>query len=233
MLGPWLSESAEPVERVECEVDAQPIPEIVALRIAAKYEIARDVIAGKLSLFQGAALFGALNQVPPQAPRLSSLGVRERSLGVPARTEEEQLCSQVANYVRLQLAEEPEQAEAALARLKGDFKQKLRTEGSIRLPDSSSLVSVQELFQQARADLTDKGVIAREGMSARRDRKGGRAEMAPFSGRAPPVRCLRPASNSRVDRGRGHRKGLGERGCVSAPRLGALTQPRSLIRDNQ
>jgi len=163
MLGQWPSGPAEPAGSVKYQPDAQPIPGVVALRIAAKYGVARDVIAGKLSLLQGAALFGALNQVPPLAPTLSSVGVPERSLGVPARTEEEQLCSQVINYVGLQLAEEPERAKAALARLKADFKEKLRTEGSIRLPDASSLVSVQELLQLARADLTAKGVIPREG----------------------------------------------------------------------
>lgn len=153
----WPSKSAEPVAPVSYEAKAETIPDLITLRIAAKYRIARDVVAGDFSLYQGAALFGALNQVSPRSPDLALMPVSEDSLG---RSELGQLCTQVILYVRWHLAEDPEQAAAAVARLKADFEENLRDKASFPLTSPWTLVSVQDLLAQARAELTEKGVIS-------------------------------------------------------------------------
>jgi hypothetical protein len=169
-----LSETPSEMDEMPQPVvsDANREPTTMALRIVAKYRVARDVIAGRFSLLEGAALFGALNQVSPRAPELSLLDVQESLLDVPGRTGEERLCRQLILYAGWELAAEPDRARAVVARMKADFNQELWQEGSIRLPDSSSLVTAQELLEQARAELTDRGVLS-EKVTAREDRDTG------------------------------------------------------------
>lgn len=164
-------ESDEPVQSLAAETEGLASQEIVTLRSGARDQIARDVIAGRLSLVQAASLFGALNRIPPQSPKLSILDLQVSRLRVQARTDDERLCRQVVECVGWELAEEPDRADAALARLEAEFKEELRKEGTIRLPSPLTLVPVEKLLEQARAELTDKGVL-----SPRRATRGDRIE---------------------------------------------------------
>jgi hypothetical protein len=139
---PATNESARPGVS---EAETQSVSELIALRIVAKNRIAREVIAHRLSLVQAAALFGALDRLPPPAlnpPR-----------SVPAATEEERLCRQVVVYVRSLVAERDRAA--ALARLDAEFKAERDKGDLIHLSDESSLPPVQELLEQARVELAD------------------------------------------------------------------------------
>jgi hypothetical protein len=80
-------------------------------------------------------------------------------LRFPAHTDEERLCQQVVQWVSFELADEPDRREAAVARLEAEFKEALRKEGTVRLPDPLTLVPVQKLLAQARAELTERGVM--------------------------------------------------------------------------
>jgi hypothetical protein len=137
------------------EVEGPSLSQLITVRILAKNRISRDVIVGRLSLVEAAALFGALNRLPPQATPLSLADRRGSPLRIPARTEEERLCRQVVEYVRWALVEEPDRAEDPVARLNAEFKEELDKQGSIHLPDTSALVSAQELLKQARAQLAE------------------------------------------------------------------------------
>jgi hypothetical protein len=150
---PGPGESLEPLNP---ELSA-PAPDVAGLRSEAKWLIAREVAAGRWSLVEAAALFGALNRLSPMAPELSCQDTPNFPwvLSDPVHTEEEWLCRQVIEWVDvLRLAESPEYAGAAVARLKAQFRQELRTHGAIRLPDPSTLVSFEKLLNRARAALS-------------------------------------------------------------------------------
>lgn len=124
ILSEPLSESGPPPQILSSEADRQALLHVVLLRTTAKDQIGRDVIAGRLSLVQAAALFGALNRIPPQ-PQSTSWRFR-----FPADTEEERLCRQILQCLSNELAEESDRREATIARLEGDFKEDLRTRGA-------------------------------------------------------------------------------------------------------
>ena len=137
------------------EQERGALVETVLLRTTVKVRITRDVIAGRLSLAQAAALVGELNRIPPQAATLR--------FRFPAYTDEELLCQQVIEYVRCELdGASPDHREAALARLEGDFKE-LPKDGVIRLPNLLTLVPIEKLLEQARLELIDQGVLRRAG----------------------------------------------------------------------
>jgi len=108
------SESDEPVQPLSSAAERQAF-ELVLLRTTAKYRIARDVIAGRLSLVQAAALFGALNRVSPQ---WQSGNYRFR---FPQDTDEELLYRQVLGYVSCELDERPDCRKAAMPRSEADY----------------------------------------------------------------------------------------------------------------
>ena len=147
ILDPCPPESDGAVQPLPSEAKGQAVPEILALRIGAKNHIADEVIAGRLSLVQAAALFGALNPIPPQCEMASW------SFCFPAATEEELLCRQVLHWVGWALAEEQDRREATLARLEAELMEELGTGRTVRLPDPLTLVPVQKLLQQAREEL--------------------------------------------------------------------------------
>jgi hypothetical protein len=139
--------------------EAEPSPEIVASRLIAKGQIAEDVAAGRRSLVEAAALFGALNRLPPLAPDPT---LRDEwyppPLRVPIRTNAERLCRQVADWVTPRLWEKDPAREAeVVARLEAEFREELRAHGAIRLPDPSALTPVQELLDAARARRAAQG----------------------------------------------------------------------------
>ena len=97
---------------------AAGFPEIVTLRTLAKDRIAEDVVAGRRTLLEAAALFRELNRLPPEPLKPSWI---DPSLRIPADTEEGWLCRQVIERVRLELRREPDRAAAAVARLEAEF----------------------------------------------------------------------------------------------------------------
>src|SRR5262245_38573901 len=102
------------------ELMAEGVPETVLLRLVARGQVARDVIAGRRTLLEAAALFGELNRLPPelgQPPPIAS------PVNIPADTEAGWLCRQVVEHVCTELLEEPERAAAAMARLEADFRE--------------------------------------------------------------------------------------------------------------
>jgi hypothetical protein len=88
---------------------------------------------------------------------LSLLDPYSWALSAPVRTDDERLCRQVVEWVESLLRKESEKlAEAAVARLNAEYREELRTRGTIRLPDPSSLESVEEILKRARASLSEQ-----------------------------------------------------------------------------
>jgi hypothetical protein len=139
--------AADPQEAVR-----QPLPETALLRPVAKRRLAREVIAGRLSLWQAAAQFGALNRLPPEAAYLSRIDLSARPPHLSPRTDEERLCWQVISYVEAELWEEPGRARSVVARLEAELQEGLRKQGRIRLPAPPSPARLQELLDQARQE---------------------------------------------------------------------------------
>jgi hypothetical protein len=123
-------------------------PEVVGLRALAKGLLARAAAAGRRSLFEAAALFRELDRLPPASAAPAGL---DPALRIPVDTEAGRLCRQVVAAVRAELGDEPDRAEAAVARLEAEFFAELRARGSIRLPDPPPGEPVEELLRQARA----------------------------------------------------------------------------------
>jgi hypothetical protein len=131
--------------------------DVVRLRSVAKEQIAREVAGGLRSLVSAAALFRELNRLEPAAPELAISDGYPSSFRPRARTDEERLCRQVVNWVvKLVRRERPEQADAVATRLDAEFLAERQARGAIRLPDSSSLESVEELLKRTEALLTNQ-----------------------------------------------------------------------------
>src|SRR5262249_13319841 len=148
LLSPSPSESDEPPRPAASETEGKALCDILSLRIAAKQRIARGVLADRFSLLEAAALFGALNRQPPQAPDLSLSDGPGSRLGLRKRTDEERLCRQVVDYVGRIIAEDPKQTEAVLKRLEAEFEEELGRQGRIILPEPTSLLPVQKLLAE-------------------------------------------------------------------------------------
>jgi hypothetical protein len=153
ILGRCPPESDESLQPLPSEAEGKAVPEILVLRIGAKKDIVDEVIAGRLSLVQAAALFGALNQLPPESVKPSLSDLDPSRLRFLAHSDEDRLCQQVVRWVSWELAGEPDRREATVARLEAEFKAALRKEGTVRLPDPLTLVPVQKLLEQAREEL--------------------------------------------------------------------------------
>jgi hypothetical protein len=153
---PHVPDPAEGITPPETEALAEGFPETVVLRVAAKRQIAREVAAGRRSLVEAAALFGALNRLPPETARLSLSDAYPSPLSAPAQTEDERLCRQVIEWVDYMLrTESDERAAAGVARLNEEFQENLRRHGTVRLPDPSALPPAQEILAWVRGALTE------------------------------------------------------------------------------
>jgi hypothetical protein len=138
------------------EILTEGVSETAVLRPLAKRLLAREIADGRRSLVEAAALFGALNRLPPETPELALLDDNHWALSDPVHSEDERLCRQVIQWVEaLRITDSPEYADAAVARLIAEFREERRRHGAIRLPDPSPPVPVHELLEQARATMTD------------------------------------------------------------------------------
>jgi hypothetical protein len=146
------------------------LPETVALRMIAKRLLAREAATGRRSLAEAAALFGALNRLPPEMTQWTRPGHPARPLPhLPGRTEDEVLCVQVIVHAGLAWrGHPPEQARADAAGLEEKYREELRKPGPIRLPDPSSLTPVPEILALARGAMTEAERQALLPSSARR-----------------------------------------------------------------
>jgi hypothetical protein len=115
--------------------------EVRSVRVCVKLRLARDVAAGRLSLWEAAALFGALNRQQPP-PVL----VVEPNSSVPAA---ELLCSEVIKLVDFVLLEHPAEQTATVAQLEAELRWAQDQPGGVWLSEPSA-AQVGELLTQAR-----------------------------------------------------------------------------------
>jgi hypothetical protein len=120
--------------------------EAAAVRVTAKFELARDVAAGRRTLTEAAALVAALNR---QAPEPKSVAAAELAL-----TREERPYREVIDWVVVALATNPAEQAAALDRLETELRQLRPGEGPLPEPDPAA---VDELLARARERLTGVG----------------------------------------------------------------------------
>jgi hypothetical protein len=145
-LGPRGTDTAPPPLPADV---AAPRPRAAALRSIAKKRIADDVAAGRRTLVEAAALFGALNRLPPTALDPSIGDAQYSQMPAPARTDEERLCRQVITWVEnILLREAPDRAEPVVTRLREEYAAAL-CGGPIRLPAPATLEAVGDLLARA------------------------------------------------------------------------------------
>jgi hypothetical protein len=155
VFAPHLPEPVQPDGLSAIESVEGPVPDTVVLRGWAKYQIARDVAAGRRGLLDAAALYGELNRLPPVV-HLSLHDADNSPWRDPVRTTEEMLCRQVMTWVEQQLIREaPDRVGRVLDRLETEFREALREHGAIRLPGRPTPAAVREVLEQARAKMTE------------------------------------------------------------------------------
>jgi len=175
-----------PDEPAPAPADAAPgdrWPATTPLRILAKRQITREVIAGRRPLAEAAALFRELNRVPPDVSRFDIFTGAPID---PSSSAEERLCRQVVAWVGSVMHHEPVPGrEAVLARLEAELREMLGQPGGVRLPDSGAVASGPELLARVRDGLTPA-----ERRDFLGDPQGGRAGPRPADkpGNAPASR---------------------------------------------
>jgi hypothetical protein len=152
VLALWSARSGRPRTPPAPELSREALCERVACRVFAKDLVARELIAGKRSLFEAAALFGALNRLPPEARDLPDLDELSGGQRAPARSGEERLCRQVIAWVPGVLRGRPGEAKDVTDRLEAELSEELRERGVIRLPRASSVGPVEDLMARARVE---------------------------------------------------------------------------------
>jgi hypothetical protein len=128
-------EAAEPGPDVTEEMPGPERPDraaqVLLWAISQRLKTTADLAAGRLTLFEAAAHFRAVQQVkakylPPVA------------LPASGKTEEERLCWQVIRYVEAAMEDDPAQA-SVVSRLKNDLQEHLGRYGTVQLPASPRL----------------------------------------------------------------------------------------------
>jgi hypothetical protein len=126
---------------------AGPESEALVLRIRAKDRIVEDLVLGRRSLVEAAALFRELDRLPPQAKYLA-IPDPDPPLRLVSPTEEEQYCTAVITYARNSLrVMQPDQAEAVTGRLVTEFWAERCERGEVRLPVVTAPEPVRELLE--------------------------------------------------------------------------------------
>jgi hypothetical protein len=127
----------------------------MTLRVLAKQHIARDVVAGRMSLIEAATLFRILNQ-PADSDALAIDDAQFWDLREPVHTCDERICRQVVQWVgALALTDSPERVATAVARLTAEYREEMRRHGEVRLPDWAGQPTAEELLNKARSTMTD------------------------------------------------------------------------------
>jgi hypothetical protein len=154
VLGRRPGPANEPAPTPVITTLTQGWPAAIPLRITAKRQIAREVIAGERSLLESAALFRELNRLPPRLPDLCPGDPLMRAVRGASPGGDEELCVQVISWVRSSSPGEMPGRDAAAARLEAEFLALVRDGGAIRLPDAASVTPVQDLIARARNAMT-------------------------------------------------------------------------------
>lgn len=132
--------------------DEQSNRDAVWRRILAKDMLGKDLVAGRRSLPEVAALFRELDRTPPAAVYPSDPDP-DPPLRLHTPTDDERYCVVVIAFVRNVLrVHRPDRAEAVTEQLVAEFEAERRAAGTIRLPAPDSLVSVPELLRRCVAD---------------------------------------------------------------------------------
>jgi hypothetical protein len=115
----WQRQSTEP----------DPLVRVVDLRFQKKQHIIDELVAGRLTLFEAAALFNHLNHEHP---------VSLAAPWFPGDSEEERVCRQVIHGVRARLlSSSPENAHEWVAALEEDLRQHKECHRKVILPNIS------------------------------------------------------------------------------------------------
>jgi hypothetical protein len=125
--------AAAPRRQAALAADLNRRSEILVARIKAKEQVARQLLAGEVNLFEAAAWFRDLNMSPPEHASPS-----HRTY--PGRDEGEKLCRQVIRFARVELAAaKQEQTEEAECRLEAEMEALLQAHrakhGRVELPE--------------------------------------------------------------------------------------------------
>jgi hypothetical protein len=119
--------------------------------------LARDAAAGRRPLAEVAALFRALGEWQPAVAPPSTIDAADPPVCIPADTEAERLCRQVALYAHAALwVEAPERAAEAVTRLEAEYFAAVEADGEFRLPEPPPVTAVEELLRQARAWIAEQ-----------------------------------------------------------------------------
>jgi hypothetical protein len=129
-------------------------PEIARPRWVAKDKLASEAAAGRRPLLEAAAMFAALDRLPPAAFQADADALKP--LPIPVRTDAGRHCAQVIHHARVALKEDAVRLAAAEARLVAEFEDALLAHGAIRLPDESTLEPAEDLIRQARAWIAEQ-----------------------------------------------------------------------------
>jgi hypothetical protein len=147
------------------------ISDVKHLRPRVKQQLARDVISETRTLFEVAALFVALDRVPPQ--RLEPV---DDPVFEPQTSPEERSCEIVIAFVRSRLPQNDLAGKPTVARLEAELCRAKNQPGGLKLPDAASLESTESLLEQARErwhELRRKNEAA-EGRRGSRQQQNGR-----------------------------------------------------------
>ena len=144
----------DPVLWKVIEAPEQEHADIVIPRMRAKNQLAEDVIASRRTLFEAAALFAALNRLPPEVlldplPRLEQL-----PSWFEPDTEEDWLCLMIIDWIDHDLYRDVfiPQREQICARLRQEFIER-RKQGPLVPSELSSRTPVDELLDRARKEI--------------------------------------------------------------------------------
>jgi hypothetical protein len=118
------------------------VTDLMRLRVAVKTRLAAEVAAGKRSLFETAAIFEALDELP-SAPL--PLTIEEAKLPASVRA-----CRHVIEWVGARF--DGSDGAVIVARLKSELQSALEQPGGLQLPDSSAVASIEDLLESAREE---------------------------------------------------------------------------------
>jgi hypothetical protein len=141
-------------ERPTRELDEgrDTVPDVIRRRILAKDLLVEELASGRRSLIETAALFRALDRVPPETT-YATVPDPDPPLRLTSPTEDEKYCEVVIRVARNILrVSQPDRAEAVVAQLVAEFEAERCLNGTIRLPNPESLEPAHELLRRCDPD---------------------------------------------------------------------------------